>query len=391
MDSAHQISFEPNAIPHPGEMVVEYLDFNGWSQRDLARRTGLTPKTISEICSGKAPITTPTALVLEKAFQRPAHLWLNLQRDFDEAQARGRELAKSRQWSTWVRNFPLKEMKRLNFLLPPGHSDADVLLNFFGVSSPQSWDSVWKASAVVYRQTRSITTHREAIAAWVRQAELVARNLDLAEFDEHRLRFSLDQLRSLTRKPVDETTDQIQRICATAGVAVVLVPELPNISISGCARWLTNKKALIGLTPRYKTDDQLWFALFHEIGHLLLHRSKHAFVVDNAAEDLADRVVDPEMQRYESEANRFASDALIPPGELANFLHKGSFTKGSINSFAQRIGIGPGIVVGRLQLDGILEGRQGNALKQKLSWKFINGDKLQAHSLDVLNQVSERS
>ena len=66
MNSAQQTRFEPNAVPHPGETVLEYLDFFGWSQRDLARRTGLAPKTISEICSGKAPITPQTALVFEK-------------------------------------------------------------------------------------------------------------------------------------------------------------------------------------------------------------------------------------------------------------------------------------------------------------------------------------
>ena len=25
---------------HPGAMVAEYLEFNGWTQRELARRTG---------------------------------------------------------------------------------------------------------------------------------------------------------------------------------------------------------------------------------------------------------------------------------------------------------------------------------------------------------------
>src|SRR5580700_8726547 len=141
MNSAHQAKFEWNAVPHPGETVLEYLDFNGWSQSDLARRTGLTPKTISEICNAKAPITPPTALALEKAFQRPAHLWLSLQLHFDEAEARRRELARSPQRDAWARSFPLNEMKRLKFSLPPARSDADALLIFFGVSSPESWDS----------------------------------------------------------------------------------------------------------------------------------------------------------------------------------------------------------------------------------------------------------
>lgn len=371
MDSAQRTIFEPNAVPHPGETVLEYLDFHGWSQRDLARRTGLTPKTISEICNAKSPITPTTALAFEKAFQRPAHLWLNLQRQFDEAEARGREFAKSLQWSEWVRNFPLKEMKQLKFSLPAGRSDADILLNFFGVSSPESWNSVWKASGVAYRQTRSLKTREESIAAWVRETEIVAKELDVAEFDEQRMLSSLAELRHFTRMPADKIMDPVQKICSSAGVAVVWVPALQSTGISGCARWLTEKRALVGLTLRYKTGDQLWFTLFHEIGHVLLHRNKRLFVVDNAAEDLSDRVVDPEMRQYEEEANRFSSDTLIPPSALGDFIRKGIFTNESIHDFAEVMGIGPGIVVGRLQFEGVLARHQGNALKQKLDWRFV--------------------
>jgi HTH-type transcriptional regulator/antitoxin HigA len=372
MDSAHEAKFEWNAVPHPGETVLEYLDFNGWSQRDLARRTDLTPKTISEICNGKGPITPPTALAFEKVFQRPAHFWLNLQRQFDEAEARRHELAKTSQWKEWAATFPLKEMKRLKFFFAEGPTDAAMLLNFFGVSSPDSWNAVWKASAVAYRQTRKFKTRQETIAAWVREAELVARELDVVEFDEHLLRSSFEELRQLTRKRAEEIMDPIQNICAAAGVAVVLVPELPNTGISGCARWLTDKKALVGLTLRYKTDDQLWFTLFHEIGHILLHRNKRSFIVDNAVEDLSDHVVDPEMQQFETEANRFAGDLLIPPRALTDFIRKEAFTNDSIHDFAETVGVGPGIVVGRLQHEGLLARHQGNTLKQKLNWDFVD-------------------
>ena len=69
------IPFTP-AVVHPGEIVSEYIEFHGWTQRDLARRTGLTPKTISEILNGKAPVMPATALALEKVLRRPAHFWL---------------------------------------------------------------------------------------------------------------------------------------------------------------------------------------------------------------------------------------------------------------------------------------------------------------------------
>src|SRR5260221_12795344 len=123
---------QTNDIPlistlHPGETVLEYLEAFGWSQRDLSRRTDLAPKTISEICSGKAPITPTTALAFEKAFQRPAHWWLALQRRYDEAEARQEIVLRSGDWDQWAKNFPLREMRRLGFDVPQAVSDADAL------------------------------------------------------------------------------------------------------------------------------------------------------------------------------------------------------------------------------------------------------------------------
>ena len=159
-------------------------------------------------------------------------------------------------------------------------------------------------------------------------------------------------LRQLTQTRMMGT--RCRTMCARVGVAVVLVPALRSTGISGCARWLTEKRALIGLTLRYKTDDQFWFTFFHELGHVLLHRSKRPFVVDNAEEDLSDRVVDPEMQQIEAEANRFSADTLIPPACSAAFLRAGVFTNDSIHEFSETVGVGPGIVVGRLQHEGVI-------------------------------------
>ncbi len=363
------IPFTPDAV-HPGEIVSEYVEFHGWTQRDLARRTGLTPKTISEICNGKAPLTPTTALALEKVLRRPAHFWLNLQRQYDEAGARNRELRKSALWTDWAGKFPLKDMKRLRFSLPAGRSDVDALLTFLGVSSPKSWDAVWTASNVAYRQTRKFAQSAEAISAWVRETELTAEQMETAPFDEARLRASIGELRRLTREKADGILNPVQSICAGFGVAVVLVPELPHCGISGSAQWLSDKKAVIGLTLRYKTDDQLWFTFFHELAHILLHRKKKTLIVDNAADDLSDLIIDPEMQGYEAEANQFSADTLIPPVALSEFLRARTFTNESIYDFAEKIGVGPGILVGRLQHDGVLKSFQGNAFKQNLNWKF---------------------
>ena len=370
MDSTDRINIGSLTAPHPGDVIAEYLDTYGWSQQDLARRTNLTPKTISVICNAKAPVTASTALTLERVFRRPAHFWLNLQRQFDESEARSRELLQTIQWKDWAQTFPLQEMRKYRFSLEPAESDVDMLLNYLGVSSPESWDAVWKSCGVAFRQTRKFSKSVASIFAWVRETELLAAEIETAHFDEKVLRSYIKEIRSLTNERVDEAVEPLQELCAEAGVAVVFVPELPKSGISGCARWLSNKKALIGLTLRYKTDDQMWFSFFHEMGHLLLHKKFRPFVLDNAERDLFDLFVDPEMEKYESEANQFASDTLIPPAVLSTFVQSNKFYSDDIYNFSKSIGISPGIVVGRLQHMGVLAVHQGNAFKQKLAWEI---------------------
>ena len=66
MASLHETVLECVTTPHPGETVLEYLDFYEWPREELARRTGLTSKTISEICNGQASITPGVALLLRR-------------------------------------------------------------------------------------------------------------------------------------------------------------------------------------------------------------------------------------------------------------------------------------------------------------------------------------
>jgi addiction module HigA family antidote len=80
--------FEPNWSTHPGEHIAEYLEENGWSQAELARRAGLTPKLVSEIINGKNPVTPETALKLERVLGLKAEVWLGLQSSWDLFHAR---------------------------------------------------------------------------------------------------------------------------------------------------------------------------------------------------------------------------------------------------------------------------------------------------------------
>ena len=183
--------------------------------------------------------------------------------------------------------------------------------------------------------------------------ELVAADIVTEDFNEELLRSLVGELRRLTRERVEEAARRVRTLCATAGLPVVWVPELPHSGFCGCARWLSNRKALIGLTLRYEADDQMWFSFFHEFGHSLLLKRMRSFVRDNAARDLFDRIVNPETEQYEAEANQFTADTLIPPAALSGFVRRQCFSSDGVHDFSGDAGVSPRIVGGRLQRMGL--------------------------------------
>lgn len=69
----------------------------------------------------------------------------------------------------------------------------------------------------------------------------------------------------------------------------------------------------------------------------------------------------------ENEANRWASDCLIPPQYAAEL--QTLSTKDAVRDFARRIDLHPGIVVGRLQHDQIIAPSWMNDLKQRFEFE----------------------
>ena len=71
--------------------------------------------------------------------------------------------------------------------------------------------------------------------------------------------------------------------------------------------------------------------------------------------------------KHEEEADAFASDLLIPR-ESADILPFLAHRYDEVTAFAEKIGVAPGIVVGRMQHEGILPWNYLNKLKVRYRW-----------------------
>ena len=359
--------FAPNYAVHAGTMLEEWLAEQGISQADLSRRTGLSAKTVNQIIRGHAPVTQETALKLESVTSIPAKTWNAMEAIYQEDLARIAHRKKLAPHVDFLADVPITSLRKLGVLRAPSRDKVAVLqevMNFFGVSDPDAWRQVWQTNqtAVAFRKSSAFKAKPGAVAAWLRLGELeLLKTEQRHDFDKNLLELSLVEIRSLTREPDPSVfVPQLVDLLAEAGVTLVFMPEVTGARCSGASRWV-NGRPLVQLSLRHKTDDHLWFTLFHELGHLLLHGRNESFLDDGNQEK------DREDLEKEEQANSFSADLLIPTQFAAELPTLRSLE--SMREFADRIGVSPGIVVGRLQRDRN-DYRIGNALKRK--YQFVN-------------------
>ena len=72
---------------HPGEILKDELEELGVSQTTFARQIDVPPNRISQIIAGKRSVTSDTALRFGHWFEVDPQFWLNLQTQFDLAEA----------------------------------------------------------------------------------------------------------------------------------------------------------------------------------------------------------------------------------------------------------------------------------------------------------------
>lgn len=326
------------AIP-PGETLKEFLDNINMSQIELSKRTGLSEKHISEIINGKSPITCDTALKLEHVLGTPASFWNNLEANYQETKARIKAVKETNDELAIAKEIPYAEIAKKKWVEPATRLSDKVmnLRNFFKVAS---LNLVPKVMTVAFRKAQTGEASNYALAAWLRKGEIEAGKVSTQPFKKSILRKKIPEFRSLTLEAPEEFFPKMVDICASCGIALVIVPHISKTYVCGATQW-KDYKAIVQLSVRGGRADIFWFTFFHEIAHILIHE-KREFHLQGYNESF----------EAEDEADIAAGDMLIPPDKYDILIkHLDYSDKQVVKSFAADIGIHPCIVVGRLLHD----------------------------------------
>ena len=332
-----------NFLVPTGNIIKEYLEEYGITQKDLAERVNSSEKHISNVLKGKNRLTEELALKLEKVIVGiPASYWLNYEAKYREQVAREEEITTVNKWNLQEisKRFHFKEVfKGLNISLA---QQAIEMLKLLKISDFKNFDNVYDKVAVEFMEDGG---EKEALAIWLNmcESEIEIQNDEIknVKYKEANIKENLKKFKLLSNNSKTESSiNSCRKLCNKLGVYLVFCESITNSKVRGALTTYKNHPAIY-ISGRFKSHANTWFALIHEIAHLLLHYDKNYVIVTYEGNDSSKEMV----------ANEFARNFFIDPVKYKEFCDRNEITAESIKKLAKDQGTIPEIVVARLQHD----------------------------------------
>lgn len=342
MENVNGLSLD--LIIHPGETIKEILIDRNITQEELAIRTCFTPKHISEVISGKKDISSNFANCLEYALNIPTSFWVNLQGIYDKEIIELRKLNNVKEEEFCI----LKELKDIivfcknHNIIEETPNKSLMVLNlrrFLNVNDLTTIPSL-ELQQTAFRGSKKTKVNINVLYSWKKICEYFTDKIIVNnKLDKEKLKSKINDIKKTMFLEPNDMVKELQSIFLECGIVFKVVKHFTGAPVQGYIH-KKNNKIVLCMTIRKSFSDIFWFTLFHEIAHIL-------------NEDFKVQYIDYTFIENESEikADQFARNTLIDFNDYENFKKQCRYDLESINEFANKQGVVPGIVIGRIQND----------------------------------------
>lgn len=319
-----------------GEVLIVARIARGWSQKDLARKLGLREQAIQRYESeryrtislaGYIRVARALSLDLTADFQsREVERWAP---SYEVSAAEGQKVLKHARAHGWLQGDNGSDENGISQLIK--HVAEHVEMH--GTPS-------------LLRTGLNVEHHSEdwSLLSWKAQVTRRAKII----IDREKLRYrplDVSWLKDLVRlSRLDDGPARACDLLKQHGIVLIAERNIPGMNVDGAA-FLVDHIPVIGLTLLRDSLDNFWFTLMHEVGHVILHYRT------GLAAGFFDDVEGAEIDEFEEEANRFASNMLIPEELWSRSPARIAKTADPIERLAEQLGISSAIVFGRIRLE----------------------------------------
>ena len=343
------------AVP-PGATIREQLEYRGMSQKEFAVRMNMSEKHISKLINGEVQLTPETAVLLETVLSVPAEYWNRLEANYREKLIKVKAENEMDEDILIAKAFPYGEMAKMGWVPETTNAQEKVsyLRKYFELVNLMLLGD-GRITNIACRRLAITDKSDLALIAWAQEAKLKARDIKTTRLDLKKLQSSLLDIRNLTNLAQEVFFPKLNKILADCGIALVYLPHLKGSFLQG-ATFLDGNRAVIAMTSRGKDADKYWFSLFHEIAHIVLgHLGKTSGTTEEE----------------EHAADKWAANMLISEEAFKIFCDMKDYSKKAVVAYADNIGVAPGILVGRMQHEGLIDHSKLNDLKEKVELEVM--------------------
>ena len=213
-----------------------------------------------------------------------------------------------------------KNFTKLKKILPllrnefnDGNDRLDDIIDYFGVNSEEEIFEEAESVAALFRQQNNVKVDPVNLKAWLRRGELDFEKVNLPEYDEKGFTEWIDERDWANYLDDENYFKSLPEKLSVFGIALVLVPYLAN-TVYGAVRW-KDGHPLIQISDRNQDLATCWFTLFHEFGHVLMHKNEDIF--EGALNEPKSK-----KDKREREANKFANNYLFNGDDLRKEVFK---------------------------------------------------------------------
>ncbi len=333
VDSYEQ-EVHPIGLPNPMEAILFRMDQSNLKQKDLVPYLG-SPSKVSEVLSGKRTLSLSMMRNLHRELGIPAEVLL---------QEPGARLTDPLEGVEWKR-YPLKEILGRNWIegfkgtLAEAKERAEELLSTW--AAPLGEGAL--EPALLRQHVRDGgNADGYALTAWKIRVSLRALETDVPAYTSGTITQSFMQdlvrLSYLGNGPI-----LAQEYLQKNGIHLIVEPHLPHTHLDGAAIRLPDGAPVVAVTLRYDRLDNFWFTLCHELAHVALHFDGEDCVA------FFDDLDQHEVDTFESDADHWATEALIPSDtwNAADLCQLPTAER--IVAFASSLRINPVIPAGRVR------------------------------------------
>ena len=358
----HGISLD--LVIHPGETISDILEERDLTQKELAKRAGVSEPFLSDVIHGKKDISKSLAMGLEYALGVPSSFWLNLQANYDAEllSLQEEESIREEEREVFSALHEVVDFLKKTNQLPSNLTQEQTIIcvrKYLKVSSLVSLRTLVPTGA--FRMSGSAAVNQDVLGAWLCLCKVQGEERHVAEsFLEEKVDQLIKEIKTVMFSTKGDLQRTLTELFAKHGIDFSIVHNFRGAPVHGYIDRKEEGSYQMVMTIRGAFADIFWFSLFHELGHIVNgDLSKPGSFID---------VIDAEDSEQEAAADQFAKDALLDQMSYQAFIDNGSYSLASIKSFAKTQGVPPYVVIGRLQKEQIIPWSRFTKSKPRYKW-----------------------